>query len=63
MPEVGGYKVHKDKLARLGVPIMTSHTVLSANGRESVESVTIARVDENLTNSRGTEKFIPAIQS
>jgi len=56
MPEVGGYKVHKDKLARLGVPIMTSHTVLSANGQESVESVTIARVDEQFRPVKGTEK-------
>lgn len=56
MPEVGGYKVHKDKLARLGVPIMTSHTVLSANGQNSVESVTIARVDEHFQPVKGTEK-------
>ncbi len=32
LPECGGYKVHKDKLARMGVPIYTSHTVVSANG-------------------------------
>ena len=32
LPECGGYKVHKDKLARMGVPIYTSHTILSANG-------------------------------
>lgn len=56
LPECGGYKVHKDKLARLGVPIMTSHTVLSANGRESVESVTVARVDEKFQPIKGTEK-------
>jgi len=56
MSEVGGYKVHKDKLARLGVPILTSHTILSANGQESVESVTIARVDEQFRPIRGTEK-------
>jgi NADPH-dependent 2,4-dienoyl-CoA reductase/sulfur reductase-like enzyme/Fe-S-cluster-containing hydrogenase component 2/bacterioferritin-associated ferredoxin len=56
MPEVGGYKVHKDKLARLGVPIMTSHTILSANGQDSVESVTIARVDEHFQPVKGTEK-------
>ena len=56
MPEVGGYKVHKDKLARLGVPIMTSHTILSANGKDSVESVTVARVDENFRPIPGTEK-------
>ncbi|MGQ9801046.1 MAG: FAD-dependent oxidoreductase [Candidatus Saccharicenans sp.] len=56
MPEVGGYKVHKDKLARLGVPIMTSHTILSANGKESVESVTVARVDEQFRPIPGSEK-------
>lgn len=56
MPEVGGYKVHKDKLSRLGVPIMTSHTILSANGKDSVESVTIARVDEKFRPVPGSEK-------
>jgi len=56
MPECGGYKVHRDKLARLGVPIHTSHTVLSANGGDCVESVTIARVDERFRPVAGTEK-------
>jgi sarcosine oxidase subunit alpha len=56
MPECGGYKVHRDKLARLGVPILTSHTVLSANGTDRVESVTVARVDEHFTPVPGTEK-------
>ena len=56
LPECGGYKVHKDKLTRMGVPIYTSHTVLSANGRDKVESVTIARVDSNFKPIPGTEK-------
>ena len=56
LPQCGGYKVHADKLARLGVPIHTSHTVLSANGRERVESVTIARVDERFRPIAGSEK-------
>jgi len=56
MPECGGYKVHKDKLARFGVPIWTRHTVVSANGRESVESVTIARVNERFEPQPGTER-------
>ena len=56
MKEVGGYKVHKDKLARLGVPILTSHTVVSANGKEFVESITIANVDEKFSIINGTEK-------
>ena len=56
LPECSGYKVHKDKLARLGVPIYTSHTVLSANGETEVESVTIAQIDESWRPIPGTEK-------
>ena len=63
LPECGGYKVHKDKLARMGVPIYTSHTILSANpgvacgvGTEQVESVTIAQVDRRFKPIAGTER-------
>jgi ferredoxin len=56
LPECGGYKVHKDKLVRMGVSIMTSHTIISANGKDKVESVTIAEVDENFQPVAGTEK-------
>lgn len=56
MPVCGGYKVHSDKLKRLGVPIYTSHTVLSAQGREGVESISIAQVDEKFRPIKGTEK-------
>jgi len=56
LPECGGYKVHKDKLVRMGVPIYTSHTVLSANGTEEVASVTIAKVDKAWKPVRGTER-------
>lgn len=55
LPKCGGYKVHKDKLVRMGVPIYTSHTILSANGDEKVESVTIAQVDKNFKPIYGTE--------
>ncbi len=56
MPEIGGYKVHADKLTRLGVPILTGHTILSANGDECVESVTIAELDDSWKVVPGTEK-------
>lgn len=56
LPECGGYKVHKDKLHRMGVPIYTSHTILSANGSGKVESVTIAKVNEKFQAIPGTEK-------
>ncbi|MDZ4182319.1 MAG: 2Fe-2S iron-sulfur cluster-binding protein, partial [Candidatus Cloacimonadaceae bacterium] len=56
MPVCGGYKVHADKLKRLGVPIYTSHSILCANGGETVESITIAEVDRNFKPQPGTEK-------
>ena len=59
LPQCGGYNVHRDKLARMGVPIYTSHTILSANGEESVESVTIARVDERFQPVPGSERSFP----
>ncbi len=46
LPQVGGYKVHADKLKRLGVPIYTSHTVVSAHGKDRVESITIAELNK-----------------
>lgn len=46
LPQVGGYRVHADKLKRLGVPIFTSHTVVSASGKDRVESVTIGALDK-----------------
>ena len=56
LSECGGYKVHKDKLVRMGVPVYTSHTILSANGKDKVESITIAAVDSQFKPLPGTEK-------
>jgi len=56
MPECGGYKVHKDKLVRMGVPVYTSHTILRAEGKEEVEAVTIAEIDRRWKPIPGTEK-------
>ncbi|MFO8164101.1 MAG: FAD-dependent oxidoreductase [Desulfatiglandales bacterium] len=56
LPEAGGYKVHADKLVRLGVPIFTSHTVVAAHGKEEVEAVTIAELDAGWKIIPGTEK-------
>jgi sarcosine oxidase, subunit alpha len=56
MPVCGGYKVHADKLKRLGVPIYTSHSILSANGGETVESITITHIDDKFQPIEGTEQ-------
>ena len=47
LPQCGGYKVHEEKLRRLGVPIYTRHTIVSANGKDAVESITIGEIDSN----------------
>lgn len=59
LPQVGGYKVHADKLKRLGVPIFTGHTVVSAQGGETVESVTIAQLDSDWKVVSGTHRTFP----
>jgi len=46
LPQVGGYKVHADKLMRLGVPIFTRHTIVCASGGDHVASATIAELDD-----------------
>ena len=55
LPECGGYKVHRDKILRLGVPVLTSHTVLRAEGKDHVERVVVARVDDRFRPIPGTE--------
>jgi thioredoxin reductase/ferredoxin len=56
LPRCGGYKVHEDKIKRLGVPVWTSHTVLRAEGNERVERVVIAALDEQWRPVSGTER-------
>ena len=41
-----------------GIPLKLSHTVVDIKGKERVESVTVARVDENLKPIPGTEEEI-----
>ncbi|MCP5453878.1 MAG: FAD-dependent oxidoreductase [Spirochaetaceae bacterium] len=45
LPKVNGYKVHADKIRRMGVPIHLSTTVVSVEGDGRVERVTVADVD------------------
>jgi NADPH-dependent 2,4-dienoyl-CoA reductase/sulfur reductase-like enzyme/Pyruvate/2-oxoacid:ferredoxin oxidoreductase delta subunit/bacterioferritin-associated ferredoxin len=56
LPKCGGYMVHEDKLSRLGVPIYTSHTIMSANGKDAVKSITISKIDKSFKPIKGTEK-------
>ncbi len=56
LPRCGGYKVHEDKLRRLGVPVLTSHTVLRAEGEGRLERITTAAVDEGFRPIEGTAR-------
>jgi len=56
LPKVGGYKVHLDKIKRLGVPVFTSHTVVKAYGNGHVEGVVTAQIDERFKPIHGTER-------
>ena len=58
--QIGGYLVHAAKLRRMGVPILTSHTVKSANGTDSLESVTIWALDDKWQGVPGTEQTLEA---
>ena len=56
LPECGGYKVHRDKILRLGVPVLTSTTVVRAEGTTSVERVRVASVDDAFRPIPSTER-------
>lgn len=56
LPEIGGYHVHAAKIRRLGIPILTHHTVVRALGGERVEGAVIAQVDERFEPVPGTER-------
>ncbi len=57
-PKIGGYLVHASKLRRLGVPILTRHTIKRAEGKNHVEKVTIIELDENGVQIEGTEQEV-----
>jgi len=46
MGKINGYKVHADKIRRMGVPIHLNTTVIKAEGQGKVERVITAKVDD-----------------
>ncbi len=57
-PKIGGYLVHAAKLRRLGVPILTQHTIARALGKDAVTGAVIARLDEKWQPIPGTEREV-----
>ena len=59
MPYSGGLKRNIVQcLDDFNIPLKLSHTVIDIKGKERVESVTIAKVDENRKPIKGTEEVI-----
>ncbi len=56
LPEPSGYKVHADKIKRMGVPIYLRYTILHAEGKDKLERVTIAEVNEEMQPILSTAK-------
>ena len=59
LDNVSGYKVHADKIKRMGVPLHLKHTVISALGRDKVEKITIAKVNDDFQPLLETAKTYP----
>lgn len=57
MPHVGGYRVHAAKIKRLGVPILTSHTIKAAHGTDVVQGATVVALDSRFQPIPGSESF------
>lgn len=55
-PKIGGYLVHASKVARMGVPILSSHTVKEAQGNTRLKRAVVCRVDSGFNPVPGTEK-------
>jgi len=56
LPQIGGYWVHASKITRLGIPILTSHTIKEVTGDGKVEVATVGKVDSNYQIVSGTER-------
>jgi NADPH-dependent 2,4-dienoyl-CoA reductase/sulfur reductase-like enzyme/Pyruvate/2-oxoacid:ferredoxin oxidoreductase delta subunit len=46
LPQITGYKVHADKIIRLGIPVFLESTVVAVHGDGQVRRISIATVDE-----------------
>jgi len=58
-PAVGGYWVHAAKLARAGVPIMTSHSIVAALGTDQVTGVRATKLDAKWQPVQGSQFEVP----
>lgn len=58
LPRIGGYAVHASKIRRMGVPILVSHSVKEAIGKEVLEGAVIWKIGPDWQGIPGTERLI-----
>ncbi|APT73343.1 (2Fe-2S)-binding protein [Thermosipho melanesiensis] len=59
--KIGGYRVHANKIRRMGVPILLRHTILKAIGEERVRGAVVGRLNENDTVDETMEFAVDTI--
>ncbi|MBQ3498792.1 MAG: FAD-dependent oxidoreductase [Clostridia bacterium] len=60
MPYSGGLARNIEQcLNDFGIPLKLSHTIIQIHGKDRVEGVTIAKVDEKRKPIKGSEEYIP----
>jgi thioredoxin reductase len=55
LPNVRGYQVHASKIVRMGIPILTNHTIVRAEGDSCVEEAVISEIDKGFKPVDGSE--------
>ena len=58
LPEVRGYQVHASKIVRMGIPILTSHTIVCAEGNGCVKQARIVRLSHGTEVIEGSEQTL-----
>lgn len=54
---ITGYHVHASKIARMGVPILSGHSIKEVIGERQVERVVVAAIDDQWRPIEGTEQI------
>lgn len=55
LPSIGGYAVHASKVRRLGIPILTRHSIKRVYGSRQVQGATVWRLDSSWNGVSGSE--------
>ena len=58
LPRIGGYVVHAAKLRRAGIAILTSTSILEAQGEKEVQEAIVCSLNEDLCPIEGCERVL-----